>query len=113
MRVLILGGSGMLGHKIWQTISPHFETHVTFRDFAPYLGVGMFDASRALDGVTAEDFDSVQRAFAAVHPEVVVNCVGIVKQDAAAKDPYKSISINSLFPHRLARACRETGARFI
>lgn len=114
MRVLILGGSGMLGHKVWQAFSQRFETYVTFRrEPAAWLRLGMFDAARALSGVTAEDFDSVRRAFAIVHPEVAVNCIGIVKQDAAAKDPYQSISINALFPHRLARACRETGSRLI
>jgi dTDP-4-dehydrorhamnose reductase len=73
----------------------------------------MFDAGRALGGVATEDFDSVRRAFAAVRPEVVVNCIGVVKQDAAAKDPYTSISVNALFPHQLVRAGREIGFRLI
>jgi dTDP-4-dehydrorhamnose reductase len=35
----------------------------------------------------------------------VVNCVGIVKQLAAAKDPVLQISVNALFPHQLSRLC--------
>jgi dTDP-4-dehydrorhamnose reductase len=46
-------------------------------------------------------------------PEVVVNCIGVVKQDAAAKDPLTSIEVNALFPHRLAKACAEIGSRLI
>ena len=34
MRVLILGGEGMLGHKVFQVLSQRFETYATFRDFS-------------------------------------------------------------------------------
>ena len=114
MRVLILGGSGMLGHKLWQTLRPRFDTYVTFRQRASaYARLGVFDTERAVGGVSALDFDSVARAFARVRPEAVVNCIGIVKQDAAATDPLTSIAVNALFPHRLAALCRAAGARLV
>lgn len=114
MRVLILGGSGMLGHKLWQVFAPRFDSYVTFRGQASaYAGAGLFDPARSVGGVSAQDFDSVVRAFAAVRPEAVVNCVGVVKQDAAAKDPLTSIGVNSLFPHRLAQLSRAAGARLV
>jgi dTDP-4-dehydrorhamnose reductase len=114
MKVLILGGSGMLGHKLWQCFSPRFETYATFRGaLADYSRFEIFDMSRGLGGVTAQNPDSVRGALDAVRPEVVVNCIGIVKQDAAASDPIASISVNSLFPHRLAQICGTAGARLI
>jgi dTDP-4-dehydrorhamnose reductase len=114
MRVLILGGSGMLGHKIWQTFAPQFDAYTTFRGaVGEYRSFGIFDESRAIGEVSAEDFDSVARAFGAVQPDVVVNCIGSVKQDRSAKDPTASIAVNSLFPHRLAELCRPSGARLI
>lgn len=114
MKVLILGGSGMLGHKSWQTFASRFDTYVTFRS-APsvYEQFGLFDPARSIGGVAAEDFDSVSCAFAAVKPEVIINCIGIVKQDASAKDPIAGITVNSLFPHRLALLARDAGARLI
>jgi dTDP-4-dehydrorhamnose reductase len=45
--------------------------------------------------------------------QVVLNCVGIVKQAAAASDPVASISINSLFPHQLAQLTAKMGIRLI
>jgi dTDP-4-dehydrorhamnose reductase len=114
MKVLILGGSGMLGHKLWQTLSTRFDTRVTFRQTPQaYAALRIFDPARSVGQVSAEDFDGVLRAFDATRPDVVVNCIGIVKQDAAAKDPIQSIAINSLFPHRLAQACGAAGARLI
>ena len=114
MKVLILGGAGMLGHKLWQIFTPRFDTHVTFRkSFAAYAGLGIYDPSRALGGITAEDSEGIKRALDLVQPDVVVNCIGIVKQDAKASDPVASITVNALFPHRLAQTCRDAGARLI
>lgn len=114
MRVLILGGSGMLGHKLWQTFAPRFDAYATFRS-APssYAHFGIFDESRAIGGVSVENFESVARAFRSARPEAVVNCIGIVKQDVTAKDPVASITVNALFPHRLAQLCRASGARLV
>ncbi len=113
-RVLILGGSGMLGHKLWQTLAPRFDTYVTFRrDPGAYARFALFDEARSLGGVSAENFHSVERVAASVRPDVIINCIGIVKQDAAAKDPLASITVNALFPHRLAQLARAAGARLV
>lgn len=104
----------MLGHKLWQTCAGRFDAHVTFRQSAAtYADFGIFEPTRALGGVSVQGFDSVERAFAAVQPQVVVNCIGVVKQDAAAKDPVASITVNSLFPHLLAHLSRPAGTRLI
>ncbi len=114
MKVLILGGSGMLGHKLWQTCAEHFETYATLRQTSDPVAYFTRAAPSCVVGqVSAQDFDSVARALATVRPDVVVNCIGIVKQAAAAKDPLSSIAINSLFPHRLAQLCRAAGSRLI
>jgi dTDP-4-dehydrorhamnose reductase len=114
MRVLILGASGMLGHKLWQVFRHRFDTWGTVRSsYREYARYDFFDAERLLGGVDASSFSTVERALEAVQPNVVINAVGIVKQSPAAKDPITSIAVNSLFPHRLAEACRAIGARLI
>jgi dTDP-4-dehydrorhamnose reductase len=114
MRVLILGGSGMLGHKLWQACDARYETFVTFRKSAgDYARYGLFNPQRTMGRVSSNDFDSITRAVALARPEVIVNCIGIVKQDAAAKDPLSSIAVNALFPHRLAQLCVAAGIRLI
>jgi dTDP-4-dehydrorhamnose reductase len=113
-RLLILGGAGMLGHKLCQRYRGEFETWCTVRSQprGP-AGFEIWDPQRTIAGVDAVDLDSVTRTIAEVRPEVVVNCIGIIKQLKAAKDPIVSLSINSLFPHRLAILCRAAGARMI
>ncbi len=113
-RVLVLGGSGMLGHKLWQVLSTRLDAYATLRTSEhPATRLGLLDPDHVVGDVPAESLDAVQRAVAAVQPQVVVNCIGIVKQAGPARDPIASISINSLFPHRLAALCRAEGARLI
>ncbi len=113
-RVLVLGGTGMLGHKLWQVLSARLDAHVTVRTGGRAVArASLLDPDRTVTGVSAETFETVQRAVAAVRPDVVLNCIGIVKQAPAAHDAITSISINSLFPHRLADLCRTEGVRLI
>ena len=114
MKVVILGGSGMLGHKLWQTLAPRFDASVTVRRRPEeYSRFGIFEEARVFGNVSVEACESVSRIFASVKPDVVVNCIGLVKQQAAASDPIASSAVNSLFPHRLAQYARESGARLI
>lgn len=113
-RVLILGASGMLGHKLWQVLSERTDAYATLRTSDHRAArLGLLDPARTVEGVTADSFGTIERAVASVQPQVVVNCIGIVKQVREAHDPIASISINSLFPHRLAELCRAADARLI
>jgi dTDP-4-dehydrorhamnose reductase len=100
----------MLGHEVVRGLSDRFEVHATVRDLevARRHGVGgelhAFDASlpEALGGL----LDTVR-------PAAVVNCVGLVKQLEEASRPASAIALNSLFPHQVAAATAERGARLI
>jgi dTDP-4-dehydrorhamnose reductase len=112
MKVLILGGSGMLGHQLWKILSVPFQAYVTLRQASPKLNT-ILDPRRTLTGVSADDFDSVIKAVAQVQPDVVINAIGVVKQQGASKDPITCLGVNSLFPHRLAQLCQAAQARLI
>lgn len=113
MNLLILGGAGMLGHKLWQTARPRIATFATVRGGVDSVRPFGFSSDETLAGVDAADFDSIVRAFDRARPSFVVNCIGIIKQLPQATDPIVSIGINSMFPHRLHALCRAAGARLI
>jgi dTDP-4-dehydrorhamnose reductase len=114
MRVLILGGAGMLGHKLWQVFQARFDTWVTVRSsYSFYARYGLFDPERMISSVDVFAFDTVIRAMAAVRPDVVINAIGVIKQLPAAKDPIISLTVNSMFPHRLAVLCQAAHVRLI
>jgi dTDP-4-dehydrorhamnose reductase len=110
MRVLILGAGGMLGHKVWEIFRDRFDCRAAMRTRLPSP---LFDDERVIDGFDATNFEATVKLIREVEPDVVVNCIGVVKQLAAAHDPIASITLNSLFPHIVARACMDAGARMI
>lgn len=114
-RVLVLGATGMLGNTVLRFIADS-------SDYQAYGSVRTHSALRLLPkdlhphvitGVDVENIDSLTRLFALVHPNVVINCIGLVKQLAEADDPLAAIPINALLPHRLARLCEVAGARLV
>jgi dTDP-4-dehydrorhamnose reductase len=113
-RVLVVGGSGMLGHKVVQCLDARFDTWATVRGERPGGAVArVLPAERMIGGVRAEDPVSVARALDTARPDAVINAAGIIKQAEAAKAAVPSIRVNSLFPHELAAAAAEHGARLV
>jgi dTDP-4-dehydrorhamnose reductase len=114
MKALILGGSGMLGHKLWQEFASRFDTYVTFRDdFASYSRYGIFDASQSRCLLPVNQISSFEETIGDLRPDVVINCIGIVKQSEEARDAIISREVNSTFPHRIADYCRAVNSRLI
>jgi dTDP-4-dehydrorhamnose reductase len=114
MRLLILGGAGMLGHKLYQRYSHRYDVFATLRGgCSAYARSQIFELARVIEHVDAFHFDSLVQAIAQVQPDVVINCIGVIKQLATAKDPIISLTINSLLPHRLAGVCQAAGIRLL
>jgi dTDP-4-dehydrorhamnose reductase len=113
-RVLVLGGTGMLGHKLVQVLSSEYETWATLRrPFAGFEELGLFDRSRTIDNLEVTRPDALEHAIDAVRPDVVINCVGIIKQLPEATDVIETLTVNSILPHRLARLSESGGFRLI
>ena len=114
MRILILGGDGMLGHQLFTYLKTRHEVRVTLRqDLAAYHTYGLFNSDNAYPGIDVRSLERLVEVLADFRPEVVVNCVGIVKQRPTAKESIPSIELNSLLPHRLSILCKGIGARLV
>ncbi len=115
MKVLVLGASGMLGNAVMRVLSESKEWQVcgtvrsssAARFFAP--GV----AASLVADVNVEDQDVLVRVFADVRPDLVINCIGLIKQLAEGDDPLRALPINAILPHRLSRLCKLAGSRLI
>ncbi|HQU79459.1 MAG TPA: SDR family oxidoreductase [Azonexus sp.] len=114
-RVLVLGASGMLGNAVLRVFAESigFETFGTVRSNRSAKLLPPAVQSCLISGVDVENLDSLLAVFGQVRPDVVINCIGLVKQLSAADDPLSAIPINSILPHRLARLCAVSGARLV
>lgn len=115
MNILVLGASGMLGNAVVRVLSenPDYMVYGTLRSQSSKQFFESKIAERLLTNVDVEHNDSLTQAFASSKPDVVINCIGLVKQLAEADDVLQAIPINTLLPHRLAKLCQVAGARLI
>lgn len=115
MRVLVLGITGMLGSAVFRTFShdPTHEVWGTMRSAGALQHFAERIRERLLSGVDVLDQDALVSVLERVRPDVVINCVGLIKQLSDAKDPLSALPINAMLPHRLAKLCGLAGARLI
>lgn len=115
MRILVLGASGMLGNAVLRVMDEKqdWEVFGTVRSNNVNRLFSDRIAQRLITGCDVENHDALVKVIAQVRPNVVINCIGLIKQLAVADDPLQAIPINSLLPHRLAGLCALVGARLV
>jgi len=110
MKVLILGISGMLGHILFKQLSQN----LIFNIFGTLRNSQLFDDSSAIyRNISAENLSRIEELISQLKPNIIINCIGIIKQLPTAKDPIPAITINALFPHQLAQLCQKHNAKLI
>jgi dTDP-4-dehydrorhamnose reductase len=115
MKILVLGVTGMLGNVMFKYLSKNdaYQVYGSARAASARQHFDQAAAKTILSGVDVENQDALVQLFNTVKPNVVINCVGLIKQLAAANDPLSALPINSILPHRLAALCDLAGARLI
>ncbi|KAL0630270.1 hypothetical protein Q9L58_010883, partial [Maublancomyces gigas] len=114
-KVLILGASGMLGSAVFRGFLQSADYGVTATIRSPESARFFSDRERSYlaTNVDVLDGDSLVSLLAKLRPDIVVNCIGLIKQLSSAKDPLVALPINSLFPHKLARLCALSKTRLV
>lgn len=104
MKVLVIGGNGMAGHMMVRYFrKAGAEVWYTVRRASGGHGELVLDAT---------DLDAVRDVVGRVRPELVINCAGVLNQDAERR-PKEAYLVNGLLPHWLARAAEQAGGRLV
>lgn len=114
MKILILGATGMLGYSLLSNLSEQDNLSV-FGTVRSINGKEHFfnNLDQLISGVDAYDINSLQLAIETVVPDVVINCVGLIKQHGISKQHIDAVKINALLPHELANICDQVNAKLI
>lgn len=115
-KVLIIGSTGMLSHTMFRFLSSqtHLEVFATSR--LPHELSKWFSSKLVFNifvGINAEKIDSLIQVLSNVNPDIVINCISIIRPKEFAKGIISAITINARFPHQLALLCKEVDARLI
>lgn len=118
MKVVILGVSGMLGHKLCQVAAacPDFEVTGIGRE-SSLLAVCEYFANQK----KTPDFQFISKLDDILHeipiilrhkrPDFVVNCIGYIKH--RGEDAVEAIRINALLPQILAKLANVLGFKLV
>ena len=104
-KVLLFGATGMAGHVVYyylQSTGKYDISNVVYR-------TPLTEDSIIVD---VTNRDAVADVVHRVHPEIIINCVGILIK-GSREHPDNAILINANFPHLLKRLSDEVGAKLI
>ncbi|HVO67124.1 MAG TPA: SDR family oxidoreductase [Syntrophales bacterium] len=115
MRILILGGTGMLGHTLWDHLSPIFpNTYTTIRKGRCDYGKDVrLESDRVIEHIDVLDLQLLAGVLRVIQPNVILNCIGITKRREEPQNPIPSIMLNALFPHNLVKLAAELETKVI
>ena len=116
-KILILGVTGMLGHTLYKEMSKRQDSYEIYGTTRNSSGLDDYFTKEEIksisSGVDADNFDTIIKAIASVGPNIIINCIGIIKQLPIANDPLTAITINSQLPHRISLVAKSANARLI
>lgn len=114
MKILILGGDGMLGHQLLLSLKNKYQVCVTLHQNSnSYKKYNLFNSQNSYFNLDVCNKKKLRAVIADFKPNVIINAIGIVKQRETAKDTIPCIEVNTLFPHRLSQICAANDIRLI
>ena len=101
MKILILGGDGMIGHKMAQVLSA--QNHEIVISIREKKDLTLKSVSSKVK-VFFNNFlkDNVLDFLVKVNPDVIINAIGITTRRGVTENISDSIYLNSFFPHQLS-----------
>lgn len=112
-KILIVGANGMVGNTFLRYFNSNDNYIVagTVRNIETLKEIIKKNKYRLFDGIDAAKLESFLPVFEKFNPDVVINCIGSIKQKN--DNSIESIKINSLLPHYLLKLSKKFSARFI
>lgn len=100
--VLVLGASGMLGHKVMQILANKKMSVIgTIRGSPDIYKNTILENFALVGGVHGDSFYTIERAVNMTNPDYIINCIGIIKQLEDGNNALKCLKINAMLPHQL------------
>ena len=114
-KLLIIGVGGMLGNALFRYFDERTNTRTygLLRNKKKILNFfNKFNSEKIIEKEFL-DLDNLDQILSDLSPNIIFNCIGIVKQNPLSNDPLSSIRVNSIFPHLLNKLSLKLKFRLI
>ena len=117
MKVLILGGSGMVGHALIKNLSDKYEVFSILRQRTDLESTEFFknilEKNRCIFLDDINQHRKLSDVIKKISPDILINCIGVIKQRGDVKNILNMIKINALLPHILNEICFKNKVKLI
>ena len=116
MKTLILGLSGMLGHKLFSylqkqnTYKLYATTTTDFEIEHPNFKIVN---KKNIFFSKTQNIDFFKKKITDIKPDLVINCIAILKESFFDLNPLKFVEINTIFPLKISELSKIFDFRFI
>lgn len=112
--VVVLGATGMLGHAVVRVLAEDSALNViaASRSANP-LAADDSVRARFVINLNVESLQGLRSFIDEEDADIVINCIGVVKQLSSSKEVLSTVPLNTLLPHQLAELCGARGARLV
>ena len=111
MRIYILGISGMLGSKLFEEfLKKNYKVRGSTRSI-PKKFI-KYKANIDLN-INVEDIIKLKRKIIKFKPNIIVNCIGVIKQKILSLEDKNIFYINSIFPHEVYKISNMINSKII
>jgi len=117
MKLLILGGSGMVGHSLIKKLSNQYKIFSLLRKHPDMDSNQFFEKvlpkNQCIFIDDINEYDNLNNAVKKISPNIMINCIGVIKQRDKDKNELHMARINSLLPHILDEICNKNKIKLI
>ncbi len=113
MRLLIFGITGLIGSSVFRVLSDDsvYEVYGTCRnDKDKHF---FENKEKIISSIDVFSIDAIQALINNIRPNVIINCIGVTKHLPQISNYATTITVNSLWPHELAKLADDIGAKLI
>lgn len=115
MKVIVLGANGMIGHRLTYDLAS-FGHEVWAGVRAPNRDLERLKSLTNFNLFCEEkmtDMSALTKHLEKIKPDIILNALGIVKQNPLCQNAEIIYQTNSVFPQQLAMLCEKLKIRFI
>jgi len=115
VKILVVGGTGMLGYSLFANLSSakNLQVYSTVRSIKGKEMYFYGCEDRVFTNIDIKDLSGIKLVLENLRPSVVINCIGLIKQNDISKQHVDAVAINSLLPHQLAQLCDRYACKLI
>ena len=118
MKILILGGTGEVGHMLCKSLSSSHQVYTTIRKKNDLNSVNFFakvlPEPNCIFNNDITDEKELKNIFDNIRPDLIINCIAVIKhRETCVEGNPEAEYINSILPHFLKNECEARNIKLI